>query len=408
MEVKWNCCCRLMLILALCSSAVECRRRLKVGRRRNPQSSHLNVRNELQSLSIKHKLNHATTKATATETVATKETTSNGAALGNAFNTEYYLPVTIGTPPQEFSLLIDTGSSNLWVPSSQCPATVKSCASHRQYDSKSSSSYVANGTAFKIEYASDSNGEVALSGFLSQDTVTVAEFPIKNQVFAEITDEPEAKFLSSPFDGMFGLGYASISIGGVTPPFYNLVAQGLIKQPVFSIYLNRNGTSATDGGELILGGTDSTLFSGCLTYVPVSQQGYWQFIMTSALLAGQNFCTRCQTILDVGTSLIVAPTAAVEKINQILNVLNPQDTSGVFLVNCSTISSLPTMFFTIARKDFPLQPADYVLQYGETCVSSFTSLAGSDLWILGEVFMGAYYTVYDMGYNQIGLATALH
>ncbi|BFF95372.1 aspartic proteinase A3-like [Drosophila madeirensis] len=402
MELKWNC-CKLMLLLALCASQVDCRRRLKVGRRQNPQSSHHNVRNELKSLAIKHKIN-----GTTTERVTTKNSTSSGARLGNAFNTEYYLPVTIGTPPQKFILLIDTGSSNLWVPSSKCPATVKSCVSHNQYDSKSSSSYVANGTAFTIEYASSSQGGVALSGFLSQDTVTIADFAIQNQVFAEITDEPEASFLSSPFDGMFGLGYASISIGGVTPPFYNLVAQGLIKHPVFSIYLNRNGTSATDGGELILGGIDSTLFTGCLTYVPVSQQGYWQFTMSSALLAGQNFCTKCQAILDVGTSLIVAPAAAVTKINQILNVLNPTDTSGVFLVNCSMISSLPTMFLTIARNDFPLQPSDYILKYGETCVSSFTSLAGSDLWILGEVFMGAYYTVYDLGYNQIGLAKALH
>ncbi|SPP79962.1 aspartic proteinase A2 [Drosophila guanche] len=402
MELKWNC-CGLMLLLALCAAQVECRKHLKVGRRQNPQSSHHNVRNELKSLAIKHKMN-----GTTSETVKTKNSASSGASLGNAFNTEYYLPVTIGTPPQKFNLLIDTGSSNLWVPSSKCAATVKSCVSHNQYDSESSSSYVANGTAFTIEYASNSQGGVALSGFLSQDTVTIADFAIQNQVFAEITDEPEASFLSSPFDGMFGLGYGSISIGGVTPPFYNLVAQGLIKHPVFSIYLNRNGTSATDGGELILGGIDSTLFTGCLTYVPVSQQGYWQFVMSSALLAGHNFCTKCQAILDVGTSLIVAPAAAVAKINQILNVLNPTDTSGVFLVNCSTISSLPTMVFTIARNEFPLQPSDYVLQYGEKCVSSFTSLAGSDLWILGEVFMGAYYTVYDLGYNQIGMAKALH
>ncbi|EDW39713.1 GL15705 [Drosophila persimilis] len=408
MEVKWNC-CKLMLILALCSSAVECRRRLKVGRRRNPQASHLNVQNELKSLSIKHKLNATTTAPeTASAPETTKDPGSSGTRLGNAFNTEYYLPVTIGTPPQEFILLIDTGSSNLWVPSSKCPATVKSCVSHNQYDSKSSSSYVANGTAFTIEYASKSEGGVALSGILSQDTVTIAELAIQRQVFAEITDEPEATFLSSPFDGMFGLGYASISIGGVTPPFYNLVAQGLIKHPVFSIYLNRNGTNATDGGELVLGGIDATLFSGCLTYVPVSQQGYWQFVMTSAVLGGKTFCTHCQAILDVGTSLLVAPTAAIKKINQLLAVLNPKDASGVFLVNCSTIASLPTMVFTIARKEFPLQPSDYILQYGETCVSSFTSLAGSDLWILGEVFMGAYYTVYDMGYNQIGLATAMH
>ncbi|KAH8350590.1 hypothetical protein KR067_010158, partial [Drosophila pandora] len=406
-------CCKLvfwMALVVLLASKVEARKRLKVGIHKNPQSSHQNVEHELKSLSVKHNVK-STKVLSATEAPLkskTQDAGSSAASLSNYYNTAYSVAVEIGNPPQKFTLLIDTGSSNLWVPSIKCPATDRTCANHNKYNSAASSTFVANNTNFNIDYGSNSGGSVALSGFLSQDTVTIAGLPIKNQVFAEITEEPENPFLNAPYDGLLGLAYSEISIGGVTPPFYNLIQQGLIKKPVFSIYPNRNGTSAITGGELILGGIDSGLFRGCLTYVPVSAQGYWQFTMGSADINGTNFCNKCEAILDVGTSLMVIPQNALTKVNQILEVLNPKETNGVFLVDCAKIPNFPDIIFNIGRKDFPLKSSDYVLRYGNTCVSSFTSLEGLDFIILGEPFMGAYYTVYDLGYNMLGLAPALH
>ncbi|KAI8043520.1 hypothetical protein M5D96_004852 [Drosophila gunungcola] len=262
---------------------------------------------------------------------------------------------------------------------------------------------------FTIQYGSNRDGEIiALSGFQSQDTVNIAGFSIQNQTFAEITNAPEAlAFLKSEFVGILGLGFSNIAIDGITPPFFNLVAQGLIKKPVFSIYLNRKGTDAVNGGELILGGTDPGLYSGCLTYVPVSTAGYWQFTMESATVNGFSFCKNCEAILDVGTSLIVVPEENLNAINHILGI-DHDHSSSVFFVDCFRISHLPDIIFTIGHREFRLKSTDYVLRYGQSCISGFTSLRGNKLLILGEIFLGVYYTVYDTVNKLIGMAPAVH
>ncbi|CAL1700682.1 unnamed protein product [Somion occarium] len=194
--------------------------------------------------------------------------------LTNYLNAQYYTEISLGTPPQTFKVILDTGSSNLWVPSVQC--TSIACFLHAKYDSKQSSTYKANGTEFSIQYGSGS-----MEGFVSSDVLRIGDLTITGQDFAEATKEPGLAFAFGKFDGILGLAYDTISVNHITPPFYNLINKGLIDSPVFSFRL---GSSEEDGGEAIFGGVDESAYSGALVYAPVRRKAYWEVELNQVTL----------------------------------------------------------------------------------------------------------------------------
>lgn len=200
---------------------------------------------------------------------------------------------------------MDTGSSNLWVPSSECGSIA--CYLHQKYDSSGSSTYKKNGTEFEIRYGS---GNVA--GFVSQDTVQVGDLKIKHQDFGETTQEPGLAFAFGRFDGILGLGYSSISVKGMVPPFYNMIDQGLIDEPVFAFYLG-NANDEGDSSEATFGGIDPSHYTGKLTKIPLRRKAYWE-VDLDAITFGKETAELEDTgvILDTGTSLITMPSTLAE------------------------------------------------------------------------------------------------
>lgn len=319
--------------------------------------------------------------------------------VNNYQNAQYYGQICLGTPCQNFEVIFDTGSSNLWIPASNCT----DCGSKPKYDATKSSSYVANGTAFNIRY-----GSGPVSGFVSQDDVTVGGLTVKNQLFAEVTDVAGLglAFSVGKFDGIMGMAFQTISVDDMPPVFKDMVAQKLVDEPVFGVFL-----SATSGtpGELTLGGTDSSHYSGELTYVPLSSDTYWEVKLGGMTVNGKSVTNVQKAILDTGTSLLAGPTAEVKKIAAAVGAkpffLNPNE----YTIDCSKISSLPDIVVTLAGKQYTLTGKDYTINVENVeCLFGMTGIdvpaPAGPLWILGDVFIRKYYTVFDYGQQRLGFA----
>ncbi|CAG9840533.1 unnamed protein product [Diabrotica balteata] len=324
--------------------------------------------------------------------------------LVNEYDLDYYGEIGVGTPSQKFNVIFDTGSTDLWVPSSKCKVhagQANGCQNHKQYDSSKSSTYQENGGYFSIQYGSGS-----LSGFLSQDSVEVGGLPVKNQIFAEATDETSQSFVTSTFDGILGLAYPQLSDQNIPPVFQNLIDQGVVDKPVFSFYLSQEANG--DKGELLLGGSDSKYYKGDFAYSPVSQKLYWQVTAQGISVDNHNLCQRgCEAVIDTGTSLIYGPTEDVEVINKAIGAKYDYS-QGAYLIDCNTdLSSLPDVSFKFGGKQFAIPAKAYIVKDADICLSSFLPqeffLSGFE-WLVGDSFLKTVYSEFDFGNNRIGFA----
>lgn len=329
--------------------------------------------------------------------------------LSNYMDAQYYGPIELGTPPQTFKVIFDTGSSNLWVPSVECPIYEIACRLHNKYDSSASSTHTKNGSDFQIQY-----GTGSMSGFVSQDKCCIADVCVKDQLFAEATHQPGLIFVAAKFDGILGLAFNSISVNAIPTVFDNMIEQNLVEQPVFSFWLNRN-LEDSKGGVLVLGGSDPDLYTGEMNYVKLSSATYWQITMKS-IKVGDNAklaCAKgCEAILDTGSSLLVGPPAEVKAINEFIGARELIPGLGQYVVKCNKLADLPDVDFEFGGQVYTLTGEDYILKvtngFGITeCMSGFQGLDAHGLWILGDVFIGKYYTEFDVGAKRVGLAKAV-
>uniref|UniRef100_A0A096MPA5 Peptidase A1 domain-containing protein n=1 Tax=Papio anubis TaxID=9555 RepID=A0A096MPA5_PAPAN len=307
---------------------------------------------------------------------------------------EYFGTIGIGTPAQDFTVIFDTGSSNLWVPSVYCSSLA--CTNHKRFNPQDSSTYQSTSGTLSITY-----GTGSMTGILGYDTVQVGGISDTNQIFGLSETEPGSFLYYAPFDGILGLAYPSISSSGATPVFDNIWNQGLVSQDLFSVYLSADDQS---GSVMIFGGIDSSYYTGSLNWVPVSVEGSGKSPITmngEAISSGLRACA----IVDTAP-LLTGPTSPIANIQSDIGASENSD--GEMVVSCSAISSLPDIVFTINGIQYPVPPSAYILQSQGSCTSGFQGMdvptESGELWILGDVFIRQYFTVFDRANNQVGLA----
>ncbi|XP_038612364.1 cathepsin E-like [Tachyglossus aculeatus] len=327
--------------------------------------------------------------------------------LYDYMNAQYYGVVSIGTPPQRFTVVFDTGSSNFWVPSAYCIS--EACRMHQKFKSFLSRSYRHDGQAFSLHY-----GTGQLLGVVGIERVQLGNITIEGQEFGESIFEPGMTFTLAHFDGVLGLGYPSLSVGSATPVFDRIIQQRLVAEPVFSFLLNRGQDGS--GGELVLGGIDHSLYTGSIHWVPLTEKSYWQIRLHNVKIQGRvAFCEHgCEAIVDSGTSLITGPPAQIRRLQEHIGAT--PSPSGEYAVDCRRVSSMPQVTFTIGHREYTLSAEKYIIKEAAkeatVCISGFQAVdivtPSGQLWILGDVFMTEFYCVFDRGNDRVGLARAVH
>lgn len=314
----------------------------------------------------------------------------------NYLDTQYYGKVEIGTPPQKFGVVFDTGSANVWVPSIKC--ITKGCLGHPTYNHLISSTFTSDNRPFEITY-----GTASVKGIISGDNVSTAQSQLTATkfLFGEATSVNGSSFTNNKFEGVFGLGFKSISILGLPTYLDILQNQGKISVKSTSFYLTRNPGST--GSTLIWGGASTKYYNGPIQYFPVVDSSYY-VINFDSFTVGSKVIKVTYAIVDSGTSFIVGSYLVIEPLLKAI---------GEVKKDCSNISSLPTVVFKFSGKPFPLAPEDYVINNGNDsdpqCVVGFTYLHALPLEntvVVGDTFMKVYYTEFDESNNRVGFAEA--
>lgn len=314
--------------------------------------------------------------------------------IDDFMNAQFYGEITVGTPGQTIKVIFDTGSSNLWVPNKR-PLFTR----HHIYSHEKSSTYKKNGTVFKIVY-----GSGPVSGVFSRDNVKLGELSLDNYNFAEVDNTAGLGpgYYIGKFDGILGLGWDSIVVGGGPSPFGALVRSGQLEKPEFAFYLGN-----LEEGELVLGGTNPAHYEGKITLVPLIAETYWEVSLNGITVGAEKVSANTtRAIVDSGTSLLAGPVRDVKRIAQLVGA-TPL-VAGEYAIDCEKIHTAPSLTFKLGDGVFQLDPVDYILDQNGVCLLGMMGInippPNGPLWILGDVFMRKYYTVFDWGNKQLRIA----
>jgi hypothetical protein len=253
-----------------------------------------------------------------------------------------------------------------------------------------------------------------LKGYLSSDILTVGNLQAR-VTFGEATDEPGEVFKEAKFDGIFGLAYISISEDDVDPPFYVFEQEGLLSQDLFTFYLQSDDQ---DDGELLIGAIDNTHYTGQLWSTPIIHETYYMIAMKGATMNGKSITTVTKAIVDSGTSTLVGPTSDVAAVAKTVGATEVAPGTGEYEVDCSV--TLPDLYFTLGSgsqtSQFKVTGETWKIKVCQldvfcTCLMGMIGMDispvdGGPFWILGDVFMRDWFTVFDIGNYSLAFAAA--
>ncbi|EJD49755.1 acid protease [Auricularia subglabra TFB-10046 SS5] len=320
----------------------------------------------------------------------------------------YISPVLMGTPPREFKLLMDSGSSDLWVGGENCQSEDGGgCGDHTFLGEQSSSTFVDSGNVFAVQYGS---GDV--NGTIITDDIGIGGLKLTAHTFGVATQESvDFSDNGTPFDGLMGLAQSILSQQGVLTPPEALAKQGLINDAIVSYKISRLSDGLNDG-QVTFGGLDDTKFDPQTLVAGdnINQDGFWELPVDGISVDGGDLGLNGRTaILDTGTTLIIASQDDVNAIHAAIPGAQ-SDGQGGFTIPCTTTASVAFGFngatFDINPQDLLFVPVDQNDLQGD-CISGIIAgdIGGPPTqMLLGDVFLKNAYFSTDVTKNTISLA----
>ncbi|GAA6004262.1 uncharacterized protein JCM10292_007315 [Rhodotorula paludigena] len=332
--------------------------------------------------------------------------------FSNGNDAAYYGELSIGTPAQDFEVIFDTGSADLWVPSD------KSSTSHQKFQSSASSSLETSSAEWDIAYGTGSS-----EGFLARDVVSIGGYTAQQQIFA-LADESASVVEALPSDGICGMAFSTIATSGAPTFFENLITADSVQQPLFSYYLQRakdltsQSRGTVGGGELCIGCTNSAQYTGSINWLPVVAQSYWEVASDGITINGQVVDgTSMSAGIDTGTTLIYVPTSVAKALYAEIGGKPVTGKAGEYTVPC--VSPFTSIGLSFGGVNYNIPLDDIFLGYVSAADKSqcLLGLFGQDMYdadgkpvaIIGGLFLKTVYSVFSYSHNgspAVGLATS--
>jgi len=317
----------------------------------------------------------------------------------------YTMDVGVGSPPQQFTLLIDTGSSNTWV--------------------GAAARYVPTSTSQNTKKAVNvSYGSGKFSGTEYIDEVTLGPgLVIKDQSIGVASTATGFNGV----DGILGIGpvdLTSTTVAGtssVPTVTDNLFKQGTISNESIGISYVPSTEASAANGELTFGATDSSKYTGEITYAPITTtspaSNYWGIDQTVTYGAnGVTLLNNSAGIVDTGTTLLLVSTPAFKAYEKATGAVL-DSTTGLLSITEAQYEKLESLFFNIAGTTFEftanaqIWPRALNSTLGAEEGKIYLIVAdmgvedGSGLdFINGFGFLQRFYSIYDTTGSRVGLA----
>lgn len=213
-------------------------------------------------------------------------------------------------------------------------------------------------------------------------------------------------FTNTEFDGIQGLGWPALGDMG-RPTYQTLMAEKQCNG-TFAFLLRKH--SSTKPHLMHFGGYDPSVFSGAVRWIALTRRSYWAVTLGPTSVGVRTVAADPRCILDTGTSLILTSTRVANSIHALLGATRSD--FGMYTVPCAKVARLPTITVRPGGFAYTLTPAQYILRFDDVCYSGFSGIdfrneEGLNTWILGDVFLRVYYSIYDFDKGRVGLARAL-